>query len=150
MVRLFNQLGTRLILGALLFLVGLACAVILVVRDSVQFLGRNLEGLGVQGLVETNVTDILRATLLTIGYFSVLAIVGVIFAARALTDPIQKLVAGTRLIAAGDLTARIPVNSSDELGVLAGSFNQMADELSRRKDEAEKINASLLKSEERF
>ncbi|RPJ20507.1 MAG: PAS domain S-box protein, partial [Chloroflexi bacterium] len=147
---LLNQLRVRLILGALLFLLSLTGAVILVVRDSVQFLARDLEALGMQGLVENSVNNILTATLLTIGYFAILAIVGVIFAAGALTNPIQKLVAGTRAIASGNLTARIPVKSSDELGVLADSFNHMADELSRRKEEAEKFNASLLKSEERF
>lgn len=147
MRKLLNQLRTRLILGALLFLLGLTGAVILVVRDSLLFLARNLEGLVPQGLVETNVNDILKATLLTIGYFAILAIVGVIFAARALTDPIQKLVEGTHAIAAGDLNARIPVKSSDELGVLADSFNQMADELLTRNTEIVKANESLSERE---
>jgi len=100
-------------------------------------LARNQYGLSAQGLVETNVNDIL----------AVLAIIGVIFAARALTDPIQKLVEGTRTIAAGDLTARMPVKSSDELGVLAASFNQMADELLTRNTEIVKANESLSERE---
>lgn len=147
MRNLLNQLRTRLILGALAFLLALTGAVILVVRDSVQFLARDLEELGVHGLVENSLNNILTASLLTIGYFAVLAIVGVIFAARALTDPIQKLVEGTRAIAAGDLTARIPVKSSDELGVLAESFNRMADELQARNTELIKANESLLERE---
>ena len=147
MRKLLNQLRTRLILGALLFLLGLTGAVVLVVRDSLLFLARNQDDLSAQGLVETNVNDILKATLLTIGYFAVLAIIGVIFSARALTDPIQKLVQGTHAIAAGDLTARIPVKSSDELGVLAASFNQMADELLTRNSEIVQANESLSERE---
>ena len=147
---LLNQLRTRLILGALLFLVGLAAAVILVVRDSVQFLGRNLEGLGVQGLVETNVNNILQATLLTIAYFSVLAIVGVVLAARAVTNPIQKLMEGTRRIAAGDLHTRIEVKSTDELGVLADSFNQMVEQLQARNEELTRANNILSEREARL
>ena len=93
--------------------------------------------------IDKSVNDILKATLLTIGYFAVLAIVGVIFAARALTSPIQKLVEGTRAIAAGDLHARIPVSSSDELGVLADSFNQMSEELLTRNTEISEREAHL-------
>src|SRR5687768_10478886 len=118
MRKLLNQLRTRLILGALAFLLALTGAVILVVCDSLQYLARNMRELGAaQALVENSLNDILQATLLTIGYFAVLVIVGVIIASRAVTDPIQKLVEGTRSIAAGDLNVRILVKSSDELGL---------------------------------
>ena len=100
--------------------------------------------------IERSVSDILRATLLTIGYFAIIVIIGIVLTARALTDPIQTLVAGTRSVATGDFSVHIPVKSSDELGVLAQSFNQMAGELLLRKNETEKINTALLKSEERF
>jgi nitrogen fixation/metabolism regulation signal transduction histidine kinase len=76
----------------------------------------------------------------TIGYFAVVAIIGAIIAARALTKPIQVLVKGTCSIASGDLTVRLPVNSSDELGVLADSFNRMADSLQTRTQELMEAN----------
>lgn len=93
---------------------------------------------------------ILQATLLTIGYFSILVIIGAILAARALTGPIQTLVKGTRSIAAGDLSVRIPVKSSDELGVLAESFNHMAEELMTRNSELLKANEILSEREARL
>jgi len=141
---LLNQLSTRLILGAFAFLLALTGAVMLVVRDSLQFAAQDT---GAQGLAETNVNDILQATLLTIGYFAVLAIIGVIIASRALTNPIQRLVEGTRSIAAGDLNVRIPVKSNDELGVLADSFNKMADTLQTRNSDLVKANKSLSERE---
>src|SRR5687767_6571079 len=141
---LLNQLRTRLILGALAFLLALTGAVMLVVRDSLQFAARDA---GAQGLAETNVNDILQATLLTIGYFAVLAIIGAIIAARALTNPIQRLVDGTRSIAMGDLNVRIPVKSNDELGVLADSFNKMAGTLQTRNSDLVKANESLSERE---
>lgn len=144
---LWNQLRTRLILGALAFLLTLTGAIVLVVRDSMRLFAQNMEGLAAQTLIENSLNDILRVTWLTIGYFAVLAIVGVFFAARALTEPVQKLVEATRTIAAGDLSIRIPVKSSDELGVLADSFNTMAEELEIRNQEILKANETLSERE---
>src|SRR5688500_20412109 len=117
---LLNQLRTRLILGALAFLLALTGAVMLVVRDSLQFSALDA---GAQGLAETNINDILQATLLTIGYFAVLAIIGAIIAAHAHTNPIQRLVDGTRSITMGDLNVRITQKSNDEMGLDAETFN---------------------------
>jgi signal transduction histidine kinase len=56
---------------------------------------------------------------------------GLVFAliGRHLVKPINDLVKGTRLIASGNLNAKINASSRDELGVLAESFNQMAGSL---------------------
>lgn len=96
--------------------------------------------------IQNGVDGILQATLKTIGYFAVVAIVGAIFAARALTKPIQGLVKGTRSIATGDLTVRLPVNSNDELGVLADSFNRMADSLQTRTQELVEANQTAIEN----
>lgn len=95
---------------------------------------------------QNGVNDILQATVLTIGYFAIIAIVGAIIAARALTKPVQALVKGTRTIAAGDLTVRLPVNSNDELGVLADSFNRMADSLQTRTQELVEANQTAIEN----
>src|SRR5690606_10610961 len=52
---------------------------------------------------------------------------------RVFLQPIEELVAGTRAVAAGDLTVSIPARGSDELGDLARSFNQMTSEMRMRR-----------------
>ncbi len=49
--------------------------------------------------------------------------------------PVRSLLTGTVKLAQGDLSHRIDVHSSDELGVLAESFNEMARELDGAHDE---------------
>lgn len=47
----------------------------------------------------------------------------------SISKPLSQLAETSQKIAAGDLTARVPVESSDELGKVADAFNKMADEL---------------------
>jgi two-component system NtrC family sensor kinase len=49
--------------------------------------------------------------------------------------PVKNLTKGTQEIIKGNLDHRIPVRSKDEIGRLAASFNQMADEVKRAHDE---------------
>jgi adenylate cyclase len=51
---------------------------------------------------------------------------------RSIVGPIQDLQEGTRRVAAGDLSARVPVLGSDETGRLAASFNGMVAGLEER------------------
>ena len=48
---------------------------------------------------------------------------------RRIVDPLQRLAAASRRIADGHYAERVPTRSTDELGDLARSFNQMADAL---------------------
>jgi len=66
----------------------------------------------------------------------VVAGVGVILAlmisfmlAVSITRPLNELKLGAVKIAAGDFTARVLVKTRDEIGLLAGTFNQMASDL---------------------
>ena len=45
--------------------------------------------------------------------------------AREITEPVRKLVAGTREVATGNLDYQVNIEARDELGMLADSFNQM-------------------------
>lgn len=75
---------------------------------------------------------------------SVLTAVWLAFlAATRLTEPIRDLVLGTRAVADGDYTRRLPVQRMDDLGLMMRSFNTMtariaesAEETRRLKDEA--------------
>jgi two-component system NtrC family sensor kinase len=49
---------------------------------------------------------------------------------RMVLRPVQKIVAATRKVAAGDLHYKIALNKHDEIGFLADSFNEMTHKLS--------------------
>lgn len=68
----------------------------------------------------------MRNTFLMIGIFvaSVITVFGIFFA-RTITNPILRLVEGTEAIAHGNLNYRIHLNSKDEIGQLAETFNDM-------------------------
>jgi nitrogen fixation/metabolism regulation signal transduction histidine kinase len=55
-----------------------------------------------------------------------------IFLARRYTNPIHRLVDGVKKVSSGDLSVTFPVDSSDEIGELAVSFNEMVDQLRER------------------
>jgi adenylate cyclase len=51
---------------------------------------------------------------------------------RSVLQPVDKLLEATGAVRQGDLDARVPVTSGDELGQLAGSFNEMMEGLAER------------------
>ena len=59
----------------------------------------------------------------------ILAFVAVYFLTMGLVQPLRKMVAATQSFSKGDFTVRVPVESYDELGQLAISFNNMASSL---------------------
>jgi len=56
---------------------------------------------------------------------------------RMVHRPVRRLILGTKRVAAGDLTSRIPLRSRDELRELAESFNQMTGELAEARQQSE-------------
>jgi methyl-accepting chemotaxis protein len=69
---------------------------------------------------------VLAVIALTILIFTWAAIV----IARTISDPIREGIGFARQVAQGDLTATLPLGDSSEIGLLAASLNQMAEELS--------------------
>lgn len=49
--------------------------------------------------------------------------------AQRITDPIEKLKSGALVLAKGDFSVRVRVETKDEVGVLADTFNKMAQDL---------------------
>ena len=65
-----------------------------------------------------------------------LALWAAIFVARRLVAPLKDLAEGTHAVAEGDYRKKLPVSSSDELGVLVKSFNDMTREINKAQNAA--------------
>lgn len=77
-------------------------------------------------------------------------LVGVLAAtwlARRITTPLQKLVEGTKKISRGDFSLQIDIDSKDEIGSLAQSFNEMSYQLQLLKERMEEANKKLVQVE---
>lgn len=76
-----------------------------------------------------------------------------LYLAKIITAPLDKLKDGVREISKGNLEARVNIDSQDEIGALAGAFNQMAvnlknmtvlkDELTKEVAERKKLESFL-------
>jgi signal transduction histidine kinase len=65
-----------------------------------------------------------------LGSVVVAAVLGIILS-RTLSRPLQELSAAAKQAATGDLSQKVMVNSKDEIGILADSFNQMMEDLEK-------------------
>jgi two-component system, NtrC family, nitrogen regulation sensor histidine kinase NtrY len=74
------------------------------------------------------------AALLTGSVGIILAILCSGWASSRVTRPVAQLADAAREVAAGNWNTRVPVNSSDELGALAESFNRMTSELLEQRE----------------
>jgi nitrogen fixation/metabolism regulation signal transduction histidine kinase len=80
-----------------------------------------------------NERDLHRGFLLTYillaASFWVVSIAVLIYLAHRISRPIQSLTAGLTKVAAGNLDARVPASSDDEVGLAIQAFNAMAEQL---------------------
>ncbi len=65
------------------------------------------------------------------------------FLSKAITQPIQSLTHGAKLIAAGEFSHELDVHSNDEIGTLTDTFNHMKQVLKTTLDEVEGERAKL-------
>ncbi|MEG4576101.1 ATP-binding protein [Microcoleus sp. N3A4] len=84
-----------------------------------------------------------RSTVLLCVLALVLATLLGILASRWITHPIFRLSKASRAIASGQLDQEVEVNGIDELGILAQSFNQMAQQLRESFAALENTNSEL-------
>lgn len=80
-----------------------------------------------QGFLRTTRRSLWLAGLAAVG----VAILLSIFLLRQITRPLRRLDAATRRIARGEFSERVGIETSDEIGRLARSFNEMAESLQR-------------------
>ncbi|KAF0127334.1 MAG: multi-sensor signal transduction histidine kinase [Elusimicrobia bacterium] len=73
-----------------------------------------------------------------------------VYLARRISGPVTALMEGVNKVAAGDLEARIAVGSADEIGQLAGAFNDMTVKLRRHMEEVERAHAEVLKAQKQL
>lgn len=67
----------------------------------------------------------------------VIAVILSFFLAKSISSPIQSLTYGTQLVASGEFSHVIEVNSSDEIGVLSENFNYMKERLKATLEEVD-------------
>ena len=78
-----------------------------------------------QALLERSTTLLILLAILTTGL-----IIGLgIFISRSITTPVGELTRIAKQVASGELDARAPSDTKDEVGVLAGAFNSMTSQL---------------------
>ena len=65
------------------------------------------------------------------------------YVARGITVPIQRLAEATEAVAQGDLSVKIEVKATDEIGSLVDSFNRMTEDLQGSKTKLEAANLTL-------
>ncbi|MBM3294242.1 MAG: HAMP domain-containing protein [Candidatus Aminicenantes bacterium] len=103
------------------------------------------------GLSLEDVQSAIRRTrlaliLIGLGGF-LLGLAGATVLARRIARPLQRLVEGTVRIAKGDFAHRIPVDSGDEIGDLARSFNAMTEKLLSAREQMAEAQRRLVQSE---
>ncbi len=76
--------------------------------------------------------QIILFNILSIVSISTIAVLALMF---VVGNPIRQLVLGTERVAHGDLAHSIPIDSDDEMGFLARSFNHMTENLRKANDE---------------
>ncbi len=62
---------------------------------------------------------------------------------RSLVEPVEALARASEAVAGGDLSARVPVMSNDEVGRLARTFNEMTERLAVTIQALEELNEQL-------
>lgn len=98
--------------------------------------------LPMQFVVNSNTTN--RNTYIWLYSVAMVAVVLIGYLiARVIINPLSSLVRTSRAIAEGDLTRRTGVQTNDEIGVLASTFDVMTENLQQRTIELEKTNKVL-------
>jgi two-component system nitrogen regulation sensor histidine kinase NtrY len=108
-----------------------------------QLMGVLLVGSSRRPLIELQ-RQVVSTAMLVGGAGILVAVLASLWFAARVTRPVVSLAEAARRVAAGDLATKVEVESSDELGELAASFNRMTEDLVQQKDrtlQAERVAA---------
>lgn len=89
------------------------------------------------------VTQLVERSLIFSLIVITVAFLAAILLSRSLTGPLAELVDRMELVSQGDLTTQINIQTKDETGVLAHSFNKMIVDLKQSRDQLEEVNRDL-------
>jgi two-component system sensor histidine kinase MtrB len=82
---------------------------------------------------EAQTISLVQRTVLVAGLALVILVLGIaLLVTRQVVEPVRVAAESASRLAAGDLSQRIPVRGSDDIGRLGRSFNEMADSLQRQ------------------
>lgn len=87
-----------------------------------------------------------KSALFAVGIMLLATLVS-IFYSRRLSSPLKRLSEAMEHVGRGEFTVNVPIDSRDEVGVLASAFNTMAKELQNRDERIESTRAQLIHSE---
>lgn len=96
-------------------------------------------------LIEERLYSTLTNLTVSTGIMAILVILIAVWMASALTGKITAIIQGIKRFQSGQLDSRLRIASHDELGELAGTFNDMADQLEQSMD---RINEAKERAEE--
>jgi adenylate cyclase len=90
-----------------------------------------------QGVINMAVQESVRRIVLLLAAAIVFGSIAALGLASLISNPISRLIEGTKAIAEGDYRYQIPVKSHDEIGVLTSAFNTMVQTL-KHKEQVER------------
>ncbi|WP_447974248.1 two-component system histidine kinase PnpS [Nitrospira sp. Kam-Ns4a] len=94
--------------------------------------------------LEARIRDVRRALAIALAVAFALSLAASVLLARGLTRPLSDIAAAARRLARGDLSQRIRTSAHDEVGVLAATLNQMAEQLEAKIREVSEDRSQLL------
>jgi two-component system NtrC family sensor kinase len=122
--------------------------------EPIEDLNHQRIGILYVGILEQKYTDIkTEVEVVFLGITILGALLTMVFAysiSRNISTPVQKLVAASGEVANGNFNARVQIQSGDELGMLADSFNRMAATLQDREQELQEFTKSKIMESERL
>ncbi|MFW6140293.1 MAG: cache domain-containing protein [Acidobacteriota bacterium] len=101
--------------------------------EPIKNLQNQIIGILYVGMLEKPYIDTAHKVMITFTFMAsmlvILLLVLLYFSINRIINPLLKIVEATQKIAKGDLSHKVKVNSKDEIGYLAESFNKMTDDL---------------------
>jgi signal transduction histidine kinase len=147
MVFLFISGTVSVALGAIGFLVGLGRRIpsLTISMAVVYLVGAAVVGVNVwyasYRMFLNQEHDLPLLTILLV-FSAVISLFFAFFLSQSLVSRLRELLALSRRVADGDLTARVEVNSHDEIGRLGTEFNAMVEQLEQSKAHRDRLEAS--------